>query len=221
MARAAQHPHRSQEQRGANGPTGHGHRHQSYQTLPDLPSPSSCSQKSKQVTTNSRWRVWETCTVPRPGPSVAFSPMTSSRNFIIPNDRPHHSWWCLTAPNRIATKTKQAERAGDTHRPLLLETSQTRRCLPASISWHCWPKTVEKVTGPAGDPAVATVDSMALLGSLVLGPWLWPAPRMFLGHGCEAGPRSCRQETLQLSPELTGSLSLHPVPLRLCSDTSK
>lgn len=37
--------------------------------------------------------------------------------------------------------------------------------LPASISWHCCPKTCEKVTGPGAEPEVTGAAAMALLGA--------------------------------------------------------
>lgn len=40
--------------------------------------------------------------------------------------------------------------------------------LPASISWHCCPKTCEKVTGPAAELEVTGEESIALFGSFVL-----------------------------------------------------
>lgn len=40
--------------------------------------------------------------------------------------------------------------------------------LPASISWHCCPKTCEKVTGPDAELEVTGEESIALFGSFVL-----------------------------------------------------
>lgn len=52
--------------------------------------------------------------------------------------------------------------------------SRAARFLPASISWHCCPKTWEKVTGPVAEPGAASVDSMAPRGSLTLVMWRRP-----------------------------------------------
>lgn len=53
-------------------------------------------------------------------------------------------------------------------RMLRLYTHAHILLLPASISWHCCPKTCEKVTGPAAELEVTGEESIALFGSFVL-----------------------------------------------------
>ena len=73
--------------------------------------------------------------------------------------------------------------------------------LPASISWHCCPKTCEKVTGPAAELGVTGEESIALFGSLAFVMGQSPAAaRSLLSLGGQEGTPA-QQRGLSPSPE--------------------
>lgn len=72
--------------------------------------------------------------------------------------------------------------------------------LPASISWHCCPKTCEKVTGPAAELEITGGESIAIFESFLLVMGLSPAALRSFCPSSVGRRRAPEQQRLFPSP---------------------